>query len=216
MSEQSVSHITTGSHGIFYVFSAPSGTGKTSVLREIIRRHPDMVFSVSATTRKPRGDEQNGVDYHFISDKEFDRRVEDSEFIEWAVVHGFRYGTLKNTIERTLEKGRNIITDADTVGALAIKKIFPSAVLIFIAPPSREVLTKRLKSRKTESPELMEKRLAAVPQEMKQMELYNYIVINDSLEVAVEQVNAIITAESLRSVRVVPKLSEWREYLVKN
>ena len=214
MSEESVSKKITGSHGIFYVFSAPSGTGKTSVLHEIIKRHPEMEFTISATTRKPRGNEQNGVDYHFISDMEFDSRIKDGEFIEWAVVHGFRYGTLKSTIERTLEKGRTIITDTDTVGALAIKRIIPDAVLIFLVPPSPGVLNKRLKSRKTESVELVEKRLAAVPQELKQMGLYDYIVINDSLEVAVQQVNAIITAENLKSLRVIPELSEWREYLV--
>ncbi|MFA6470457.1 MAG: guanylate kinase [Candidatus Latescibacterota bacterium] len=199
--------------GLLVVFSAPSGTGKTTVLREVLKTHPEMKFSVSVTTRGFREGEKDGVDYHFVSDKKFDELVAQDAFLEWAVVHFNRYGTLKSAVKEGLEKGEKIIFDTDTVGAFNIKKQFPDAVLIFIAPPSPEVLRERLKNRDTESPERMELRFNAAPGEMNRMCEYDYIVVNDSLTDTVRQVNSILAAESLRSWRVSPVLTEWRKYL---
>jgi guanylate kinase len=204
---------TGNAAGLLVVFSAPSGAGKTTVLRGVLKAHPEMKFSVSATTRKSRDGEKDGVDYHFVSDEEFDALLAENAFLEWAVVHGNRYGTLKSMVEEGLKKGDKIIFDTDTVGAFNIKRRFPDAVLIFIAPPSPEVLMERLKSRDTESSERMTIRFNAAPKEMNRMSDYDYIIVNDTLPDAVSRVNAILAAESLRSRRIAPVLTEWRRYL---
>lgn len=199
--------------GLLVVFSAPSGAGKTTVLRAVLKAHPEMKYSVSVTTRKSRAGEKDGVDYHFVSEEKFDALVARNAFLEWAVVHCSRYGTLKSTAEEGLKRGDRIIFDTDTVGAFNIKKRFPDAVLIFIAPPSPEVLRERLRSRDTESPERMAIRFEAAPGEMSRMGDYDYIVVNDSLHDAVSRVDSILKAESLRSMRIAPVLTEWRRYL---
>ena len=204
---------TTGDeNSLIIVFSAPSGAGKTSVLHEILKLHPEIEFSISVTTRQPRGAEQNGIDYRFVSDGEFDDLVRKDAFVEWAVVHGFRYGTLKSAIIRAQQSGKTIIMDTDTVGAFNIKKQYPEAVLIFLVPPSPDILFERLKNRHTESPARLERRLSAVPDETKQMKLFDYIVLNDTLHAAVDRVHSIITAENLKSKRIAPKLSAWRNF----
>ncbi len=191
-------------NGYIIVLSSPSGGGKTSVLHEILKLHPEIEFSISVTTRQPRGAEQNGIDYRFASDEEFDDLVRNDAFVEWAVVHGFRYGTLKSTVQKALQLGKTIIMDTDTVGALNIKKLYPWAILIFIVPPSPDILFERLKNRHSESSDRLERRLSAIPNEIKQMKLYDYIVLNDTLDAAVEQVNAIIIAENLKSKKNIP------------
>ncbi|MHB9030034.1 MAG: guanylate kinase [Candidatus Latescibacterota bacterium] len=199
-----------GRPGLLVVVSAPSGAGKTSVLKEILQRYPEIRFSVSVTTRKPRPGERHGVDYYFICDQEFDRLTAADEFIEWAVVHGCRYGTLRKTLAECVRNGETVIFDTDTVGARNIKSIFPESVLIFIAPPSPEALRIRLESRDTESPERIRMRLDAAPEEMERAREYDYIVINDTLEKAIAGVEAILTSERMRSKRVLPFLKEWR------
>ena len=198
--------------GMLIVFSAPSGSGKTTLLFEILKNHPEFQFSVSVTTRAPRSDEQNGVNYHFLSEEEFEALIRNDELLEWNEVYGNKYGTLKRTVKEVLQKGKSIILDTDTVGAFNIRKHFPDAVLVFIIPPSPVVLYERLKNRHTESHEAMEKRLKAVPKEIARMTEYDYIVINDDFVRALSQVNAIIEAEKLRSSRVFPVLCEWRNY----
>lgn len=205
--------IDNNENSLIIVFSAPSGAGKTSVLHEILKLHPEIDFSISVTTRQPRGAEQNGIDYRFVSDGEFDDLVRKDAFVEWAVVHGFRYGTLKSAINRAQQSGKTIIMDTDTVGAFNIKKKYPEAVLIFLVPPSPDILFERLKNRHTESPDLLERRLSAVPNEMKQMKLFDYIVLNDTLQAAVDRVHSIITAENLKSKKIAPKLSTWRNFI---
>lgn len=205
--------VSESPNGLLVVISAPSGAGKTSVLRGIMARRPGIRFSVSATTRKPRAGERNGVDYHFLSEEEFDRAAGAGEFIEWAVVHGRRYGSLRKTVAESVGKGETIIFDTDTVGARNIKALFPEAVLIFIAPPSPEALRERLERRETETPESIRTRLDAVPAEMHRAGEYDYIVVNDTLDAAIDRMDAILAAESLRSGRVLPFLTEWREYL---
>ena len=204
---------STVSPGLIVVFSAPSGAGKTSVLHKLFERMPELLFSVSVTTRQPRSGERNGLDYHFISEREFDERIQRDEFVEWAEVHGHRYGTLKNAVDSAVSDGHTIILDTDTVGAFNIKRQYPHAVLIFIAPPSPEVLRHRLESRNTESQDKVEKRLSAMPREMRRMKEYDFIVVNNSLQTAVGQVESILTAEAMRSERVLPTLTSWRNYL---
>ncbi len=196
--------------GLLVVFSAPSGAGKTSVLRGLLARHPEIRFSVSATTRAPRPGELHGRDYYFIDDREFDRRIENEEFIEWAIVHGCRYGTLRSAVAASVRGGETVLFDTDTVGALNIKTFFPESVLIFIAPPSPKALRSRLENRDTETPERFRMRLGAAPREMERAVAYDYIVVNDTIENAVSGVEAILVAERLRSIRMQSILKEWR------
>jgi len=199
--------------GLLFVFSAPSGSGKTSVLAEVLKIHPDILFSISVTTRPPREGERNGVNYYFVTDEEFDSYIESGDFAEWAVVYDNRYGTLKRTIKGALENNRTMILDTDTVGAFNIKKLYPDAVLVFIAPPSPEMLSKRLRNRNTESGELITKRLEAAPLEMSRMSDYDYIVLNDEISKAVSRISTIINAEKLRNEQILPSLTSWREYI---
>jgi len=210
-----VSELKNGnvSKGLLIVFSAPSGAGKTSVLFEVLKRHPEVKFSVSATTRIPREGEKDRVNYHFLTEEEFEASIKKGELLEWNVVYGNKYGTLKRSVLDVLEKDGSVILDTDTVGAFNIKKQFPEAVLIFIVPPSLEVLYERLKKRNTESLERIKKRLEAVSKEIARMSEYDYIVVNDTFDTAVSQVSSIIEAERLRSSRILSTLSEWRKYI---
>lgn len=201
------------SGGMLVVFTAPSGAGKTSLLFEVLKKHPEFQFSVSATTRTPRPGESDGVNYNFLSHEEFDNLIRQGELLEWNEVYGNRYGTLKRTVEDGLMQGNNIIFDTDTVGAFNIRKHFPEAILIFILPPSPQVLYERLRNRHTESPEVIEERLKVVPEEIARMAEYDYIIINDDFDRALSQVEAIIEAEKARSSRVIPTLNEWRNYM---
>lgn len=183
------------------------------MLTKVLKIHPDILFSVSVTTRPPREGESNGVNYNFVTDEEFDGYIESGDFVEWAVVHGNRYGTLKGTIKEALENNRAMILDTDTVGAFNIKKLYPDAVLVFIAPPSPEMLCERLRNRNTESGELIRKRLEAAPLEMSRMSDYDYIVLNDEISKAVSRISTIIKAEKLRSEQILPSLTSWRKYI---
>ncbi len=196
--------------GLLIVVSAPSGAGKTSILEGLFSRHSDLRFSVSATTRPPRPGERDGVEYHFITDDAFDRHIREGAFVEWAQVHGNRYGTLRREVEEAISNGSDLILDTDTVGAANIRAACPEAVLVFIAPPSPEELRDRLTRRNTESPESFIERQHAVPREMARMTEYDYIIINKTLNTAVSQLEAIIEAEHLRTARVAPRLTSWR------
>ncbi len=201
------------SKALLLVISAPSGSGKTSVLFEVLKRHPEIKFSVSVTTRRPREGEKDGINYHFITDEEFEALIRSGELLEWNVVYGNKYGTPKKNIENVIEKGDIIILDTDIIGALNIREHYPEAVLIFIVPPSPEVLNERLKRRQTESPERINKRLGAVPSEIAKISEYDYIVVNDTFNAAVSHVSSIIETEKLRSSRILPSLSKWRKYI---
>jgi len=199
--------------GLLVVLSAPSGAGKTSVLADLFKRYPSIQFSVSATTRAPRKGERDGVDYHFVTDERFDEYIRRDAFAEWAVVHGKRYGTLKRTVEDAHESGTVLLLDTDTVGAENIKHHFPDAILIFLVPPSPAVLRGRLSKRNTETPESVRSRFEAAPGELSRIGQYDYIVINDRIENAVEGIGAVITAELSRCGRVMPQLTEWRDFI---
>ena len=198
------------SKGLLVVLLSPSGGGKTTIYRAILERHPEFMYSISATTRPPRINEINGVDYIFLSDDEFLNKIDNGEFIEWAFVHGYRYGTLRATVESALKKGAVMLFDLDVQGADAMKKKFPEDVVnIFILPPTREELKRRLIMRKTDKEDVIELRLRNADAEVKKAMEYDYIVINDDLNIAIDKVDAIISAELCRPQRQREILKNW-------
>ncbi|WP_457568455.1 guanylate kinase [Desulfurobacterium sp.] len=202
--------------GLLIVISAPSGTGKTTLVNMLMKSHPDMAFSVSCTTRKPRPGEINGKDYYFISLEEFEKKIEKNELLEWAEVYGNFYGTPKDRVIKALNEGKDILLDIDTQGALQVKKNYPDAVLIFILPPSLAELERRLKSRGTEDEETVEKRLLIARRELKFATRYDYIIINDKINEAYKKLESIVTAERWKTRRVrehFPELIKDREML---
>jgi len=184
------------------ILSAPSGGGKTTIARQLLRRRSDLGYSVSCTTRTPRQGEVNGTDYHFLTRDEFIRRRDAGDFAECAEVHGNLYGTLRSEISRILKSGLHVIMDIDVQGARQIRKAFPDTVTVFVLPPSGEVLLDRLRRRKTESPEQLVARLHSALQELRAVEEYEYVVINDELDRAVLSVSAILDAEVVSRERV--------------
>ncbi len=176
-----------------FVLSAPSGSGKTTIAREILKRHPEIHFSVSATTRKKREYEQDGVDYFFLGRKEFERRIAAGELVEWQEIYGDYYGSLRSEIVTSIGRGNSVLFDIDVKGALAIRRQYPEdAVLIFIQPPSLEVLAERLSNRKTESAATMEKRMERFAMELGMGKEFHFRVVNDDLRTAVDEVDAIV------------------------
>lgn len=190
---------------LLLVVSAPSGAGKSSLCNRLVEMNPGMVYSVSCTTRPPRGEEKNHVHYHFLSPDEFQTRLQNNEFLESAEVHGNRYGTLKETVRQALVQGHDIIMDIDVQGAEQIRRacalmpdtdaVKQSLVDIFIAPPSFEELRRRLCGRRTDAPEAIEKRMRNAEKEMRHQSDYQHIVVNDDLEKATEQLAKIICDE---------------------
>ena len=174
------------------MISGPSGAGKGTLVARVRAELPDLGLTVSATTREPRPGEVDGVNYHFLSDDEFTRRVEAGEFIEWAQVHDHRYGTLASEVDRNLGKGRSLILEIDVQGAFNVKARFPKAVLVFIQPPSLEVLRERLVGRGTETPESVELRMADARREIELAGRYDEVVVNDDLERATEDLIAVL------------------------
>lgn len=176
------------------IFSAPSGSGKTTIVRELLKRFPQFEFSISATSRKPRGQEQDGVDYYFLSHDEFKSRVERGEFVEWEEVYaGTCYGTLKSEMERIWSKGNVIIFDVDVMGGINLKRLFgEQACSIFIMPPSVEELERRLRGRATDTEEVILKRIAKADFELSKSSEFDFAVVNDDLATAVEEAASII------------------------
>jgi guanylate kinase len=176
------------------LFSAPSGSGKTTIIREILKRFDCFEFSISATSRQPREGERDGVDYFFLSPEEFQRRVQAGEFLEWEEVYAnVCYGTLKSEIDRIWKNGHVIIFDVDVNGGMNIKKYFgPDALALFVMPPSVEVLEQRLRSRGTESEEAIVKRLARSAAELEKAPLFDVTIVNDVLGDAVDQTQKVI------------------------
>lgn len=174
------------------VISAPSGCGKTTIVRELLRRHPKLLFSVSATTRPKRSQEVDGRDYFFLTKEEFKQKVTRGDLVEWEEIYGDYYGTLKSQVEAALKSDRALIFDVDVKGAITIKKKYPEAVLVFIKPPSLAVLEQRLMKRRTESEGAIQKRLKRVPMELEQERHFDHSVVNDDLNRAVEEVEQIL------------------------
>ncbi len=183
------------------VLSAPSGAGKTTIARRVLAQRSDVGYSVSCTTRAPRSGERDGVDYHFLSRSEFEKRVAKGDFAEWADVHGNWYGTLRSAIREVMSAGKHVMMDIDVQGARQVTVAFPDALTIFVVPPSVEVLVERLLARRSEKPEALELRLRNARTELLDAERYQHVVVNDELEHAIALVNGIIEEEVTRAKR---------------
>jgi guanylate kinase len=181
--------------GRLFIVSAPSGAGKSTLCRALRRRFADLRYSVSYTTRCRRGTERRGVDYHFISESEFRRGIDAGRWAEWAEVHGNYYGTAAADIDRQLAKGRDVLLDIDVQGTEKILRRYPASTTIFIMPPSLTVLRRRLEARGTDSAAAIAQRLENAAGEIEHSQRYRYIVVNDRLEEAVEQLAALIADE---------------------
>lgn len=189
--------------GLLIVLSAPSGAGKGAVRAALQRRLPELRYGVSVTTRKPRPGERHGIDYEFIDEETFRRRVEEGHFIEWAKVYDNLYGTPREPMETWLAQGHDVIVEKDIQGAQVLMEAYPDATFVFILPPSLEELRRRITNRGTESPEARQQRLRSAREELAVVDLYDYCVINDDVEEAAERLWAIIIAEKSRVQRYV-------------
>lgn len=187
--------------GILLVLSGPSGAGKGTVCHEVRKRLENMKYSISATTRKPRVIEREGREYFFLTKEDFEQKIKDGKFLEYAMVYDNYYGTPKDYVDEILENGYDCILEIDPQGAMQIKERMDDAVFIFIAPPSMEELKKRLTFRGTEKPEEIAKRLGNAQKEFKNLPNYDYVIVNDKIEKAVQEVEAIIKAEKLKTCR---------------
>jgi guanylate kinase len=194
--------------GLLLVLSAPTGGGKTTIARRLVDGNPRLRFSVSHTTRKRRPGEQDGVDYHFVSEADFASMTEQGEFLERARVHGYAYGTHRSERDRAFERGEVLILDVDVQGGLQVKKAEPGAILVFILPPNFEVLLDRLGKRKAEPGFDLATRLASALRELEFASVYDYTIVNEDLGVAVDQVRRILDTAGLRSPGGLERVSQ--------
>jgi guanylate kinase len=192
--------------GLFIVVSAPSGTGKTSIVKELLKMCPNVRFSVSSTTRPPRPGEVDGRDYHFISEGEFREGIAAGEFAEWVENFGRLYGTSGKTMKTFLDQGFDLILDVEPRGARSLKKNYPGGIFVFILPPSLGELKARLGGRGAESEEAINRRLASAVDEIREIGLYDYVVFNDRLEDAVDHLRSIYVAEKSRRERLAGRI----------
>ena len=179
-----------------FVVSGSSGVGKGTILKEFLAKNPDFVLSVSCTTRKPRQGEVHGVNYFYISEKDFKNGIDKGEFLEWAEFAQNLYGTKKSFVDECFNNSKNVILELETTGALNIKKQIPESILIFIAPPDLKTLEQRLRNRHTEDEYAIRKRLSEVEKELERAKLYDYTIINDSVENAVQALENIVQNEA--------------------
>ena len=178
--------------GRIIAISAPSGSGKTTIVRRVLKDIPELIFSVSATTRKRRKDEKEGADYYFISENEFKKKIDNNEFIEWEKFYDYYYGTYKKVVDIAVNDGKTVILEVDVKGALSLKKIYPDAVLIYIVPPSFDEIVNRLVKRKTEDRADLQKRIDRAKMELELKDKFDYFVDNTELEKAVEETESLI------------------------
>ncbi len=190
--------------GKLLVISAPSGSGKTTLVRRLVTEVEPVSFSISYTTRAARPSEENGVDYHFVTEEVFRKKVESDDFLEWAEVHEKLYGTGRSETEAVLAQGIDLVLDVDVQGAEQVKRAAPDAVLIFILPPSFQVLEQRLRGRRQNDPEDIERRLAVAQREVSQYTNYDYAVVNDEIERCAGLLRSIVFAERAKRRRVEP------------
>jgi guanylate kinase len=192
--------------GIPFVVSGPSGVGKTTILRRVIAADPGVAFCVSHTTRSMRAGERGGEDYHFVDGTTFDRLIEEDRFLEWAVYQGNQYGTSREAVEGPTRKGIDLILEVEVQGARQLRDRLGEAVFIFVLPPSRESLEERLRTRKSDSEEAIRKRLARAREEIREVHHYDYAIVNDDVDLAVEGLLHVIAAGRLARTRVLPTL----------
>jgi guanylate kinase len=178
--------------GKLIVFSAASGAGKTTIVKQILKEFPQIVFSISATTRPRRESETNGVEYFFLSDEDFKNKIENDEFVEWEKFYDYYYGTLKSYINTNIETGKTVLLELDVKGALTIKRLYPYAHLIYISPPSFEELVKRLRQRNTESEIDFQKRIERAKMELGLKGKFDYIIENRELETAINEAKSLV------------------------
>jgi guanylate kinase len=189
--------------GFPLVVAAPSGAGKTTLARALVQRMADTEFSLSATTRPPRSNERDGRDYRFVDDAGFDALVESDSLLEWANVHSWRYGTLKDNVLRSLEAGRCVVLDIDVQGARRVRELHDDAVLVFVLPPSATELERRLAGRGSEDDDQRQERLRTALDELQAVDEFDYVVVNDDFDAALRALEAIVAAEHHRRTRYV-------------
>ena len=195
--------IKENEQGILIVVSGPSGCGKSTLDQKLIESRNDTVMSISDTTRSPRGEEKDGTDYNFISTEEFEQKIKENKYLEYAIVHSNKYyGTPIEHIDEILSKGKNIILEIDIEGARKVNEKRPDAVFIFIIPPSMEILKKRLIGRKTETKEQVVERFKTAYKEINEVSKYNYVIVNDDIEDSLLKMNSIIECEKCRVDRI--------------
>jgi guanylate kinase len=195
--------------GLFIVVSAPSGAGKSSICQRLLQACPELKFSVSYTSREPRPNEINGKDYYFISRDEFQRRIDQNEFVEWIENYGHLYGTSIKTMEDFFEKGNDLVLDIEPRGAKKVKQKFKKGIFVFVLPPSRVELLKRLEKRGHETDEAIKTRFAQAESELKEISWYDYVIFNEALETAASQLIAIYVAEKCKRNRLKDKIKEY-------
>lgn len=194
--------------GLLLVVSGPSGVGKGTVCAEFIKSHPACALSVSATTRKPREGETDGVNYYFLTEEDFKQKIANDGFLEHAVFCGNYYGTPKAQVMEMIENGIDVILEIEVQGAMQVRSHYPEGVFVFVIPPSLEELENRLRGRNTESDEVISQRLTRAKEEFRYIEKYNYTLLNDTVENAVSRLDAIITAEKCRVARNYEQLKQ--------
>ncbi|CAI8795684.1 guanylate kinase [Brevibacillus sp. IT-7CA2] len=195
--------------GLLLVLSGPAGVGKGTVCKALREVMPNLVYSVSATTRQPRPGEVEGVNYFFKSQEEFKQMIEEDALLEWAEYVGNYYGTPRHFVDDMLNEGRDVILEIEVQGALQVKERFPQGTFLFLAPPDLNELENRIVGRGTESQEIIRKRMEVARAEIELMDHYDYVVVNDVIESACDRIQAIITAEHLKKERQVHKYRKW-------
>lgn len=198
--------------GRLFVLSAPSGSGKSTLKDKILQRLPELVYSVSYTTRQPRPGEVDGRDYNFVSEADFKTMIDQGRFLEWAEVFGRFYGTGRDWVEQRLAAGCHVLLDIDVVGAASVRRLDPAAILIFMVPPTLAELRRRLADRRTEPPEEIERRLAEARAEIGRRDMFNYLLINDDLDRAADELAAVISRGQGRSMT--GSEAFWAEFLI--
>ena len=190
--------------GQLFVIPAPSGTGKSTVAMAVRQRVPGLGYSISHTTRKPRGNERDGIDYHFVDDETFNRMIDEGDFVEWARVYDNLYGTSSSGLQDLTSSGLDVLMDVDIQGGRNIKKRFSDSVLIFLLPPSLEELERRLRKRGTDDEPVIEARMEIAADDIKNCVWYDYIIVNDKLETAIDEAQSIIVSERCLTERKLP------------
>jgi guanylate kinase len=194
--------------GKIYVFSGPSGAGKSTLIHKLRDSIKGLGYSVSHTTRAPRKNELNGVDYHFVDRETFSRMIDENAFVEWATVYKDLYGTSFSGLQNQTDRGIDVILDVDSQGAKNIKERFNESILIYILPPSLEVLEKRLRARGTDDGHIIDARIKLALEELQKCGFYDYLIINDELEKAFREVESIILSDRCSKSRILPKVKE--------